>query len=75
MGSEMCIRDRYSIFDKINPLTPSRLEDLIKKGATHYVMAVPKHNKINSELHSFLKSNYQLILQEEHVTIFKLSEN
>ena len=85
----------YSIFDKI---TPSRLEDLIKKGAahycaktrissidclealikkgaTHYVMAVPKPNKINPELHSFLKSNYQLILQEENVTIFKLSKN
>ena len=62
----------YSIFDKI---TPSRLEDLIKKGATHYVMAVAKPQKVNPELHSFLKSNYQLILQEEHVTIFKLSKN
>ena len=65
----------YSIFDKINPLTPSRLEDLIKKGATHYVMALAKPDKIKPELYSFLKSNYQLILQEEHVTIFKLSKN
>ena len=65
----------YSIFDKINPLTPSRLEDLIKKGATHYVMALAKPDKLKPELYSFLKSNYQLILQEEHVTIFKLSEN
>jgi len=64
----------FSIFDKLKPLTPSRLEALIKKGATHYVMA-SKPNKINPEMHSFLKSNYQLILQEEHVTIFKLSEN
>ena len=64
----------YSIFDKINPLTPSRLEDLIKKGATHYVI-VAKPNTINPELHSYLKSNYQLILQEEHVTIFKLLKN
>ena len=64
----------YSIFDKLKPLTPSRLEALIKKGATHYVMAA-KPNKINPELQSFLKSNYQLILQEEHVTIFKLSKN
>jgi len=65
----------YSIFDKINPLTSSRLEDLIKKGATHYVMALAKPDKIKPELYSFLKSNYQLILQEEHVTIFKLSKN
>ena len=64
----------FSIFDKLKSLTPSRLEALIKKGATHYVMAA-KPNKINPELHSFLKSNYQLILQEEHVTIFKLSKN
>ena len=64
----------YSIFDELKPLTPSRLEALIKKGATHYVMA-EKPNKMNPEMHSFLKSNYQLILQEEHVTIFKLSKN
>jgi len=62
----------HSILDKI---TLSRLEDLIKKGATHYVMAVAKPQKDYPELHSLLKSNYQLIFQEEHVTIFKLSKN
>jgi 4-amino-4-deoxy-L-arabinose transferase-like glycosyltransferase len=62
----------YSLNDKI---LPSLLEGLIKKGATHYVMANFNLQEKNPKLRSFLQSNHQLLLQKEYVTIYKLSNN
>jgi 4-amino-4-deoxy-L-arabinose transferase-like glycosyltransferase len=61
----------YTVYDE---LLPSQLADLIKKGATHYVMANFKLETTNPKLHSFLESNHKLLIQEEHVTIFKLNQ-
>jgi hypothetical protein len=60
----------YSVQDKV---LPSLLEELIKKGATHYVMALYDLQQTNPNMHTFLNSNHKLLLQKEYVTIFKLT--
>ena len=62
----------HTVSEKISPLL---LDDYIKRGATHYVMANFDPQKSNPALYSFLKSNHQLLIQEENVSLFKLTKH